>query len=118
LVNQESSFNSAIVRQAAGPDNFSAIDQGFAGGAGIGGDTNLANVLQDGTGNRSTIFQNFDDVGGENRALVRQIGDGNISLIDQEGLMNIATVNQLDGSNSTVNQTGTGNSATVTQGTP
>mgnify|MGYP000495302878 CR=1 FL=1 len=118
LVFQNSDLSQVFVAQISGDNNFSAVDQGFANGAGAGADGNFARVSQEGDNNSSEITQNLLDVGGGNIADVLQENGGNLSSIIQEGSTNSATVSQYDGSTSFVTQDGTGNVVTVTQGTP
>lgn len=113
---QNSSGNDADIGQGGGSGNFALIDQGFVGGAGVGGDNNTAITAQDGSGNFSAIEQNGLTAGGGNLADVLQAGDNNTSFVVQDGSTLTATVNQLtDGNFSSVSQGGTGNTATVNQ---
>lgn len=113
---QNSDGNDADIGQANGSGNFALIDQGFVGGAGVGGDNNIASIAQDGSGNFSAISQNETTAGGMNNADVLQAGDNNTSFVTQDGTSLTATVNQLtDGNFSSVTQGGTGNTITVNQ---
>ncbi len=111
---QNSDGNTAFVVQiGTGMGNVGSIEQGtFVGGGG-----NSAAILQEGAGNESTITQNVLAAGGGNTAENEQIGDGATSIISQEGMGNMADVNQFGAHTSTVTQTGDGNTANVTQGT-
>jgi trimeric autotransporter adhesin len=125
--------NSAYIEQVS--DGFSASPAEFALGA-------EAHILQDGSGNSSSIVQtgyspsmsvgNYafnsqlgDDLvsgirqdGIDNTATVVQSGSANSSSVLQGGNGNIASVTQgSTGNVSTVDQSGSGNTATVTQGT-
>ena len=113
---QNSSGNDADIGQGGGSGNFALIDQGFVGGAGVGGDNNTAIIAQDGSGNFSAIEQNGLTAGSGNIADVLQAADNNTSFVVQDGSTLTATVNQLtDGNFSSVSQGGTGNTATVNQ---
>lgn len=113
---QNSAGNVAETSQSLGSGNIAFTDQGFVGGAGVGGDDNRAFTIQEGSSNISGIEQNVTVTGGDNLATVTQDGDGNVSAVTQDGDLLTATVNQLtDGNFSSVTQGGSGNSVVVNQ---
>lgn len=105
---QNSSANFAQTSQV-GDLNEAFVDQGFADGTGFGGIGNNAFIRQVGNGNISTVEQNFSVAGGSNDADIFQISDANFASIGQEGFGNVAFIVQgdLGGAGS--------NTATVTQ---
>jgi len=113
---QNSDTNDADIGQANGSGNFALIDQGFVGGAGVGGDNNIGITVQDGSDNFSAIEQNGTTAGNNNLADVLQDGDDNTSFVIQDGTDLTAIVNQLSDANfSSVTQGGTGNTVNVNQ---
>lgn len=105
--------NNFVLVQTGGM-NSSITDQGF------NSDNNRANVLQEGSGNQSTISQQSFLGAAGNDIDLDQLADGARSTISQSGGQNnSATVVQyVDAHISVMNQVGNGNVATVTQGSP
>ena len=75
---------------------------------------------QDGSGNTSSITQTNSLVAGaesNNTADAFQLGDDNLSTIEQDGAFNDADLDQIGNNNmSLISQMGEGNTATVLQG--
>lgn len=118
-IGQNSSDSFAAVSQV-GDANEAFVDQGFVDGSGADGIGNNAFILQEGTGNASTVEQNFTAPGGSNDADIFQISDDNIASIFQEGLGNTAFIVQGDlggaGTNTaTATQEGNGNLVAIGQ---
>ena len=117
-ITQEGSGATATVNQTGdpgeSPGNESVITQ-FSDGAA----PTLADVLQDGANNFSSVEQGRDadplDRSGQT-AIVMQIGEDHVSTILQRGNLNTATVTQEnEGNTSDITQTGADNDAGVMQ---
>lgn len=83
-IGQNGTLNEAVGFQQ-GNNNEMFIDQGFNNATGSGGDGNYAEGRQIGNDNTLTINQNMTTSGGNNSAIITQLGNGLELTIEQEG---------------------------------
>lgn len=117
-ISQNGDLNQAEIQQFS-DDNTAKIEQGSKKSLSF---SNLANILQDGTGNNTALIEQRGDgssaaimqtVGGSNNAEIKQsnftsILNANYAVIEQEGAFNDAKIEQkdIDGNQASILQVG------------